>query len=202
MVKVLDFGLAKAMDPVGSAPNLSQSPTITTPAMTQAGMILGTAAYMSPEQAKGRAADKRSDIWAFGCVLYEMLTGARAFVGEDVSDTLAAVLRGEPEWRALRPRRPHRQVAAAACRESEGACRHCRGPPGSGHWPCRRRRRAAGGRRTAIPPRPLWKHLSAVVTAVVVLRSPPARCGGSVPRFPLRDAIYDRHLTANSGKPA
>ena len=64
-VKVLDFGLAKAMDPVGSAPNMSQSPTITTPAMTQAGMILGTAAYMSPEQAKGRAVDKRSDVWAF-----------------------------------------------------------------------------------------------------------------------------------------
>jgi len=100
-VKVLDFGLAKAMDPVGSAPNMSQSPTITTPAMTQAGMILGTAAYMSPEQAKGRAVDKRSDVWAFGCVLFEMLTGKRAFEGEDVSDTLAAVLRGEPDWDAL-----------------------------------------------------------------------------------------------------
>ena len=69
--------------------------------MTQMGMILGTAAYMSPEQAKGRQADKRSDIWAFGCVLFEMLTGKRAFEGEDVSDTLAAVLRGEPDWNAL-----------------------------------------------------------------------------------------------------
>src|SRR5258705_9661865 len=95
-VKVLDFGLAKAMDPVGSTPNMSQSPTITTPAMTQAGMILGTAAYMSPEQAKAKPEDKRSDIWAFGCVLYEMLTGKRVFEGEDVSDTLAAVLRGAP----------------------------------------------------------------------------------------------------------
>ena len=65
------------------------------------GVILGTAAYMSPEQAKGRAADKRSDIWAFGCVLFEMLTGKRAFEGDDVSDTLAAVLRGEPDWNAL-----------------------------------------------------------------------------------------------------
>jgi hypothetical protein len=100
-VKVLDFGLAKAMDPVGSAPHVSQSPTITTPARTHAGMILGTAAYMSPEQAKGRAVDKRSDVWAFGCVLFEMLTGKRAFEGEDVSDTLAAVLRGEPDWDAL-----------------------------------------------------------------------------------------------------
>jgi serine/threonine-protein kinase len=100
-VKVLDFGLAKAMEPPASSPNVSQSPTITTPAMTQAGVILGTAAYMSPEQAKGRPVDKRSDVWAFGCVLYEMLTGARAFQGDDVSDTLAAVLRGEPSWTAL-----------------------------------------------------------------------------------------------------
>jgi serine/threonine protein kinase len=97
-VKVLDFGLAKAMEPIGPIASMSQSPTITTPAMTQAGMILGTAAYMSPEQAKGRPADKRSDIWAFGCVLFEMLTGLRAFGGEDVTDTLAAIVRGQPDW--------------------------------------------------------------------------------------------------------
>src|SRR5262245_10725080 len=95
-VKVLDFGLAKAIEPAGAMPSASQSPTITSPAMTQAGVILGTAAYMSPEQAKGRAADKRSDVWSFGCVLYEMLTGKRAFEGEDVADTLAAVLRADP----------------------------------------------------------------------------------------------------------
>src|SRR5262249_24758262 len=82
-------------------PNATASPTITTPAMTGMGVILGTAAYMSPEQAKGRPADKRSDVWAFGCVLFEMLTGARAFGGEDVSDTLAAVLRAEPDWTAV-----------------------------------------------------------------------------------------------------
>jgi serine/threonine-protein kinase len=102
-VKVLDFGLAKLAEPaaVAGTSMLTQSPTITTPAMTAAGMILGTAAYMSPEQAKGQPADKRSDIWAFGCVLYEMLTGRRAFDGEDVSDTLAAILRAEPAWNTL-----------------------------------------------------------------------------------------------------
>ena len=100
-MKVLDFGLAKAMEPAGRAPNVSQSPTITTPAMTQAGMILGTAAYMSPEQARGKTLDKRTDIWAFGCVLYEMLTGTRAFAGDDVSDVLASVLAREPDWTRL-----------------------------------------------------------------------------------------------------
>jgi serine/threonine-protein kinase len=106
-VKVLDFGLAKfaeassprAVD--ARAASLSQSPTITTPAMTAAGMILGTAAYMSPEQAKGRIADRRSDVWSFGCVLFEMLTAKRAFEAEDVSETLAAVLRAEPSWETL-----------------------------------------------------------------------------------------------------
>jgi serine/threonine-protein kinase len=101
-VKVLDFGLAKALEPTGAmSPNVSQSPTITTPAMTQAGMILGTAAYMSPEQAKGGTVDKRSDVWAFGAVLYEMLSGQRAFAGSDVSEVLASVLAREPDWTLL-----------------------------------------------------------------------------------------------------
>jgi len=101
-VKVLDFGLAKAMAPVAAmSPGVSMSPTITTPAMTQMGVMMGTAAYMSPEQAKGREADKRSDVWAFGAVLYEMLTGRRAFDGEDMSDTLASVLKSDPEWADL-----------------------------------------------------------------------------------------------------
>ena len=112
-VKVLDFGLAKAMEPASAiSPAMTASPTITTPAqMTGVGIILGTAAYMSPEQAKGRAADKRSDIWAFGCVLYEMLVGERAFEGEDVSETLAAVLKSEPDWSALPGDIPDRIVA-------------------------------------------------------------------------------------------
>ena len=101
-VKVLDFGLAKAMDPAGAgASTVTQSPTIVTPAATMMGVILGTAAYMSPEQARGKAVDKRSDIWAFGCVLYEMLTARRAFGGDEVADTLAFVLSREPDWDAL-----------------------------------------------------------------------------------------------------
>ena len=105
-VKVLDFGLAKAFDPpqgsgLRAEGELSNSPTLTSPAMTAMGMILGTAAYMAPEQAKGRAVDKRADIWAFGVVLYEMLTGRRAFDGEDVSDLLVAVLSKDVDLNTL-----------------------------------------------------------------------------------------------------
>ncbi len=102
MVKVLDFGLAKAMDPVAaSSAAAMDTPTITSPAMTMRGMILGTAAYMSPEQAKGKPVDRRTDVWAFGAVLYETLTGHRAFKGEDTTDTIAAVVSKEPDWTAL-----------------------------------------------------------------------------------------------------
>jgi serine/threonine-protein kinase len=97
-VKVLDFGLAKALESAGAAGDVVNSPTITSPAMTERGVILGTAAYMSPEQARGKPVDRRADIWAFGCVFYEMLTGRRAFEGEDVSETLAAVLRADVDW--------------------------------------------------------------------------------------------------------
>jgi len=102
MVKVLDFGLAKAMKATGGmAASPSMAPTLTTPTMTRAGMILGTAAYMSPEQARGKVIDKRADMWAFGCVLYEMLTGKRAFPGEDITDTLAAVVKLNRNWDAV-----------------------------------------------------------------------------------------------------
>jgi Tol biopolymer transport system component len=99
-VKVLDFGLAKAFSDDGVSSNPSESPTLSA-AATMKGVILGTAAYMSPEQARGKAVDKRTDIWAFGCVLYELLTGKQAFQGEDVTDILAAVVRAEPDWQAL-----------------------------------------------------------------------------------------------------
>ncbi|MDA2930044.1 serine/threonine-protein kinase, partial [Acidobacteria bacterium AH-259-O06] len=99
-VKVLDFGLAKALEGEIPAADISHSPTLTHE-MTSAGVILGTAAYMSPEQAKGKLVDKRADVWAFGCVLYELLTGKRAFEGETITETIAAVLKGEPDWEAL-----------------------------------------------------------------------------------------------------
>jgi serine/threonine-protein kinase len=108
-VKVLDFGLAKALEissESGVAHELSHSPTITSPAMTRAGVVLGTAAYMSPEQARGRPPDRRNDVWAFGCVLFEMLTGRRAFGAAEVSDVLADVLRADPDWKALPPTTP------------------------------------------------------------------------------------------------
>jgi serine/threonine protein kinase len=107
-VKVLDFGLAKALAPDAAsasgltpARDVAASPTMTSPAMTEIGMMLGTAAYMAPEQARGRPVDERADIWAFGCLLFEMLTGRRAFAGDDVSETVASILKSEPEWSAL-----------------------------------------------------------------------------------------------------
>lgn len=102
-VTVLDFGLGKSLDDGRSGPSQSaaaNSPTITLGA-TQAGIVLGTAGYMSPEQAKGHAADRRSDVWSFGCVLFELLAGSRAFEGDDITDTIAAIVRGEPNMKAL-----------------------------------------------------------------------------------------------------
>src|SRR5437870_3207295 len=102
---MLDFGLAKAMEASPANVTLSNSPTLTMGG-TNAGVIMGTAAYMSPEQARGKSVDRRADIWAFGCLLYECLTGKRAFAGETVSDTIAKILEREPEWTALPPRSP------------------------------------------------------------------------------------------------
>ena len=137
-VKVLDFGLAKAMAPESAAsgspsasPTLMNSPTLTAAQGTQLGVILGTAAYMAPEQARGASVGKRADIWAFGVVLCEMLTGRRLFAGETVSDTLAAVLRQDIDWTALPVGTPpgvrlllerclDRDVRAAAARHRRG----------------------------------------------------------------------------------
>jgi len=120
-VKVLDFGLAKAMGPdsASGVSDLMNSPTLTARA-TQLGVILGTAAYMAPEQAKGKAVDKRADIWAFGVVLFEMLTGDRAFKGDDISETLASVLTREPNLAALpaaTPRALHRLIGRCLTRD-------------------------------------------------------------------------------------
>jgi Tol biopolymer transport system component len=123
-VKVLDFGLAKALEPAGaassSASGLANSPTMTSPAMTAMGMILGTAAYMAPEQAKGRAVDKRADIWAFGVVLFEMLAGRRPFGGEDLTDTITAIMRDAPAWTLLPADTPSRvRDLIARCLEKD-----------------------------------------------------------------------------------
>src|SRR5262249_36773234 len=103
-VKVLDFGLAKVTP--GADTKLSEALIIATACGTQPGMIVGTASYLSPEQARGEAIDKRTDIWAFGCVLYELLTGERVFKGQTFADTLAAILAHEPVWEALPPATP------------------------------------------------------------------------------------------------
>jgi hypothetical protein len=109
-VKVLDFGLAKALSdqPTSMLSDPANSPTVITGAYspTMPGVILGTAGYMSPEQARGRSVDRRSDIWSFGCILFEMLSGARIFPGETVTDSLGAILHKDPEWRMLPPETP------------------------------------------------------------------------------------------------
>jgi serine/threonine protein kinase len=109
-VKVLDFGLAKAMDASSSAPIVApavNAPTLTSPAvLTVHGVILGTAAYMAPEQAKGKPVDKRADLWSFGCVLFEMLTARRPFEGATISDVLAKIIEREPDWTALPAKTP------------------------------------------------------------------------------------------------
>jgi Tol biopolymer transport system component len=110
-VKLLDFGLAKAMEPLDRlSPDVGESPTITSPAMTRVGVVLGTAAYMSPEQARGQRVNAQTDIWAFGCVLYETLTGRAAFGRATLTDTMAAVIEREPDWTAL----PHATPGSVA----------------------------------------------------------------------------------------
>ena len=122
-VKVLDFGLAKSFEQTRLPRDLAESPTVLSPAPTLAGVILGTAAYMSPEQARGKGVDKRTDIWAFGCVLFEMLTGQKPFDGETLTDIVAAIVKNEPDWRALPPGTPAavQSVIARCLRKDPGA---------------------------------------------------------------------------------
>ena len=142
-VKVLDFGLAKLAESGEAAPagrNVSQSPTITTPAMmTGAGMILGTAAYMSPEQARGKTVDKRADIWAFGVVLFEMLTGQRRSRARRSPIRLASVLKTEPNWRALPAAHADRDSPPAPPLSGEGSQAPTAIRPRTRGWRSRRR---------------------------------------------------------------
>jgi serine/threonine protein kinase len=119
VVKVLDFGLAKALEGDPSSFDISTSPTISR-MVTMQGVLLGTAAYMSPEQAKAKSVDRRADIWAFGCVLYEMLTGKQAFTGETVTDTLASIIKEDPDWKALPAATPtHVRVLLQRCLQKD-----------------------------------------------------------------------------------
>jgi serine/threonine-protein kinase len=168
-VKVLDFGLAKALEPAAIGVDATPSPTITSPAITQMGIILGTAAYMSPEQARGRQADKRSDVWAFGAVLYEMLSGRRAFNGDDMTDTLAAVLRQDVDWTALPATTPapvRRLIARCLDRDAKrrlrdiGEARIVLDDPAA---------LATADVATApVPSRPLWRRVAPAVLSAIV----------------------------------
>jgi len=179
-VKVLDFGLAKALEADGASqelsPDLSASPTMA--AATRTGMIMGTAAFMSPEQARGKQIDKRTDIWAFGCVLFEMLTGQRAFRGETVTDILAAIVHQEPQWEALPADTPLRiRDMLQRCLKKQpderlrdvGECRiavkeYLADPEGE-----KKRALAAGGGAVAVASGMSWKMLAPMIAAPVVV---------------------------------
>ena len=171
-VKVLDFGLAKTLDPVGvKSGDATASPTITSPAMTAMGLILGTAAYMSPEQAKGRQADKRSDVWAFGAVLYEMLSGQRAFKGDDVSDTLAAVLRQDVDLTALPASTPapvRRLIARCLDRDVRRRLRDIGEARIVLDDPAALVTDSAKDGLALVPPRPLWRRAIPAMLAAIV----------------------------------
>ena len=161
-VKVLDFGLAKALAPPSSALSGGTSPTITTPAMTHQGTILGTAAYMSPEQARGKPADKRADIWAFGVILYEMTTGRRPFDGETVSESLAGVLKSEPDWQPV-PQELQRLLRSCLEKDPKKRLRDI------GDW--RRQLDDAGAASTATKSKRPWLAWAIAGTLVVAVGS-------------------------------
>jgi Tol biopolymer transport system component len=176
VVKVLDFGLAKALDPTAaSSAEALNSPTLTMRA-TQMGLIIGTAAYMSPEQAKAKAVDRRADIWAFGAVLYEMLSGNRAFAGDDISDTLAAVLRQDVDWNTLptdTPAAVRRLIARCLDRDVKrrlrdiGEARVVLENPASGETTAPTAVTPAA-QATLAPPRSMWRRVAPAAFAAII----------------------------------
>ena len=201
-VKVLDFGLAKAMDlPDPSSANAMNSPTLTVRG-TQMGVIVGTAAYMAPEQARGKAVDRRADIWAFGVVLYEMLTGRQAFKGDDISEVLATVLKDRTG------------LARAAARNASLDSPSAEALPREGSAPAaeRHRRRSArarrhggcgGGRHSALRGSAQTRDRRACRGRARRARDPGDRRSGPllVRRAGIRRGVHDRHATSEHGAP-
>ena len=183
VVKLLDFGLARAMESEATSGDISSSPTISRLA-TQAGIILGTAAYMSPEQAKGKPVDRRTDIWAFGCVLYEMLTGKPAFDGETVTDVLAAVMRAEPDWSQLPASTPDR-VRELLRRSLKKDAKQRLQAIGDARIAIDETQDAAEPLdRTQVPPAQPWKHALPWVAAMVLALALIALVIGDIARAP------------------
>jgi len=198
-VKVLDFGLAKAFEGNAASDDISNSPTLSM-AATMQGMILGTAAYMSPEQARGKSVDRRADIWAFGVVLYEMLTGQQLFAGETVSDTLAAVLRHDPDWSKIPARL---QPLLRACLERNPKKR-LRDIGDSGLLLQESTEEPAERQRSASSPRWLWAVTAAacivaIGLAVIHFREKPA-AAPEVIRFQIR--LPDKVTFTRSAHPS
>ena len=214
VVKVLDFGLAKLQPgDTEDAKAPADSPTVTVDG-TRAGVILGTAAYMSPEQARGQPVDKRTDIWAFGCVLFEMLTGRRAFDGTDATETIAAVVRGEPEWPALPPATPPKLIAVLKrCLQKDPRLRARDIGDLRFELDEISRAPAPAGTSTAIPRVALWRRampyagvvlLTVAITGLVAWLLRPAAPDRPVARFVItlpedeRFSALDRHAVAIS----
>src|ERR1017187_26050 len=165
-VKVLDFGLAKALQGDAATKNISNSPTLTLEA-TKAGVILGTAAYMSPEQAKGKAVDRRADIWSFGVVLFEMLSGRQMYVGETATDIMAAVVRAEPDWSQLPknlPRRVRELLQRCLVKDDKRRLRDI----GDAKLALEDAMNAAPEAASIAPPTSLWRALPWAIAAIAI----------------------------------
>jgi Tol biopolymer transport system component len=199
VVKVLDFGLAKAGTGDAAGPDLSKSPTATVGG-TREGVTFGTAAYMSPEQARGKPVDKRADIWAFGCVLYEMLTGTRAFRGETTPDTIAAILEHEPDWNrvpAATPASIRRLLVRCLTKDPKQRLRDIGDAPLDLTEP-------GPSERTAIATKPsprAWMAVAVLLLALVAALIPAVLYFRSVPP-PAREVRLEIPLPAGTGGPS